>query len=213
MHSATGPSFPHISAVARLASQAVPGLQTSSSISTSQEMSPNTENAQDMKPLVNNTTPSMRPVGGAVANVRILNDAAQARQVLANMGGTPMLSNMMSSGMTSLVPSAQIVMSSGPSAVALITGSLSIPAATSQMAQIGMGMNQHMMSGGCTPGLPPGMSQPMQPGTEPVGVNGSVVNIPMNQQTSSTMPPSRPKHIKFWEVTYALLLLLIYWLK
>ncbi|KAL1564929.1 phytochrome and flowering time regulatory protein [Salvia divinorum] len=214
------------------------------------EMTPNTENDQDMKPLVNNTTPSLRPVGGAAANVRILNDVAQARQVLANgtsiglpyMGGTPMLSNMVSSGMTSSVPSAQIVMSSGSSAVASITGSLPIPAATvpgnsslgmsqplsnlqtsgsnsmgqtlpsmsqgnvptTQMTQTGTGMNQNMMNSDGTPGMPsvhgsmmptPGMSQPMQP----VGVNGSAVNMPINQQTSSTMPPSQPKYIKFWE--------------
>ncbi|XP_042059102.1 mediator of RNA polymerase II transcription subunit 25-like isoform X1 [Salvia splendens] len=216
----TGPaplmSGPLPSAVAKPASQAVASLQTSSPISTSQEMAPNTENAQDMKPLVNNTTPSLPPVGGAAANVRILNDVAQASQVLANgtsialpsMGGTPMLPNMMSSGMTSSVPSAQIVMSSGPSAVASITRSLPIPAATTQMAQIGMGMNQNMMSDGGTSGIPsgndsmmptPGMSQPMQPGMEPVGVNGSVVNMPINQQTSSTMPPSLPIQVKFWE--------------
>ncbi|XP_047946516.1 mediator of RNA polymerase II transcription subunit 25-like isoform X2 [Salvia hispanica] len=190
----TGPaplmSGPLPSAIAKPASQTVASLQTSSPISTSQEMAPNTENAQDMKPLANNTMPSLHPVGGAEANVRILNDVAQASQVLANgtsialpsMGGTPMLSNMMSNGMTSSVPSAQIVMSSGPSAVASITQSLPTPAATKQMAQIGTGM-----------------SQPMQPGMEPVGVNGSVVNMPINQQTSSTMPPSQPIQVIFWE--------------
>ncbi|XP_057765700.1 mediator of RNA polymerase II transcription subunit 25 [Salvia miltiorrhiza] len=267
--SATGPAFPHNSSVARPASQAVASLQTSSPISTSQEMTPNNENAQDMKPLVNNMAPTLRPVGGAAANVRILNDVAQARQVLANgtsiglpsMGGTPMLSNMMSSGMASSVPPAQTLMSSGSSVVATITGSLPIPATaqvapnsgsapftstaatvpgnsslgmsqplsnlqvsgsmgqtlpgmsqgnlpTTQMAQTGTGMNQNMMSAGGASGMSsgngnmmptPGMSQPMQPGMQPVGVNGSSVNMPMNQQTSSAMPSAQSKYVKVWE--------------
>ncbi|KAL1551234.1 Mediator of RNA polymerase II transcription subunit 25 [Salvia divinorum] len=267
--SATGPAFPHISSVARPASQAVASLQTSSPLSTSQEMIPNNENAQDMKPIVNNMTPSLRPVGGAAANVRILNDVAQARQVLANgtsiglpsMGGTPMLSNMMSSGMATSVPPAPTVMPSGSSVVATITGSLPIPATaqvapnsgsapftstaatvpgnsslgmsqplsniqasgsmgqtlpsmsrgnlpTTQMVQTGTGMNQNVMSGGVTSGMPsangsmmptPGMSQPMQQGMQPVGVNGGAVNMPMNQQTSSAMPSAQSKYIKVWE--------------
>ncbi|KAG6426140.1 hypothetical protein SASPL_110356 [Salvia splendens] len=267
--SATGPAFPQISSVARPASQAVASLPTSSPISTSQEMILNNENAQDMKPIVNNMVPTSRPVGGAAANVRILNDVAQARQVLASgasiglssMGGTPMLSNMMSSGMTTSVPPAQTVMSSGSSVVATVTGSLPIPATaqvapnsgsapftstaatvpgnssigmsqplsniqvsgsmgqtlpsmsrgnlpTTQMVQTGTGMNQNMMSGGVTSGIPsangsmmptPGMSQPMQPGMQSVGVNGAAVNMPMNQQTSSAMPSAQSKYIKVWE--------------
>lgn len=239
-------------------------------------MTPNNENAPDMKPLVNNMTPSLRPVGAAAVNVRILNDVAQARQVLANgtsiglpsMGGSPMLSNMMSSGMASSVPPAQTVMSSGSSAVATITGSLPIPATaqvapnsgsapftstaatvpgnsslgmsqplsniqvsgsmgqtlsgmsqgnlpSSQMVQTGTGMNQNIMTGGGTASMPsgngtmmptPGMSQPMQPGMQPVGVNG---NMPMNQQTSSAMPSAQSKYVKVWEVTDFVLNLLV----
>ncbi|KAH6771383.1 phytochrome and flowering time regulatory protein [Perilla frutescens var. hirtella] len=267
--SATGPAFPHIPSVPRAASQAVASLQTSSPISTSQEMTPNNENAQDMKPLVNNMTPPLRPAGAA-ANVRILNDVAQARQALAggtsiglpSMGGTPMLSNMISSGMASSVPPAQTVISSGSSGVASIAGSLPIPA-TGQVApnsasasftsaastvtgnsSLGMsqplsnlqvsgsmgqtltGMSQgnlpttqmvptgtgNMMSGPGTTGMPsgngtmmptPGMSQPMQPGMQPVGVNGnsSVANMsmPMNQQTSSAMQSAQSKYVKVWE--------------
>ncbi|KAL0380740.1 UNVERIFIED_CONTAM: Mediator of RNA polymerase II transcription subunit [Sesamum angustifolium] len=101
----------------------------------------NNENLHDMKPQVTSMTPSLRPVG-APANVRILNDVAQARQALAggtsiglpSMGGTPMLSNMISSGMASSVPPAQTVISSGSSGVAPIAGSLPIPA-SGQVAQ------------------------------------------------------------------------------
>lgn len=232
-------------------------------------MPPSTENPQDMKPLVNNMTPSLRPVGGAAANVRILNDVAvaQARQALAggtsiglpSMGPTPMLSNMISSGVVSSVPP-QTVLSSGSSGVASISGSLPIPATgpvppnsgpapftstassmpgnaslgmsqplnniqvsgsmgqplsnlpTTQMVQTGTGMNQNMTSGPGTSGMPsgngammptPGMSQPMQPGMQPVvGVNGnnSVGNMPMNQQSSSAMQSAQSKYVKVWEV-------------
>lgn len=269
MPSATGPTFPHISSAPRPATQPVPSLQTSSPISTSQEMPPSIENPQDMKPLVNNMTPSVRPIGSAAANVRILNDVAvaQARQALAggtsiglpSMGPTPMLSNMISSGMASSVPP-QTVLSSGSSGVASISGSLPIPATgpiapnsgpapftstassmpgnaslgmsqplnnmqvsgsmgqplsnlpTTQMVQPGTGMNQNMMSGPGTSGMPsgngammptPGMSQPMQSGMQPVvGVNGnsSVGNMPMNQQSSSAMQSAQSKYVKVWEV-------------
>ncbi|KAI3452999.1 hypothetical protein Pfo_009662 [Paulownia fortunei] len=261
--SVTGPAFPHISSVPRPASQAVPSLQTSSPISTSQDMIPNNENVPDMKPLVNNVTPSLRPV----ANVRILNDVAQARQALAggtsiglnSMGGTPMLSNMISSGMTSSISPAQTVISSGQSGVTSITGPLPIsttgqvvqnsaPASfisavsnvsgnsslamaqplsnlqgsvsqgqtvpvmsqanlpVTQMVQVGMSMNQNMMSGSGASGtgamIPtPGMSLQGQPGMQSVGVNSnnSVTNIPLSQQTSSTIQSAQSKYVKVWE--------------
>ncbi|KAL0463631.1 UNVERIFIED_CONTAM: Mediator of RNA polymerase II transcription subunit [Sesamum latifolium] len=271
--SGTGPAFPSISSVPRAASQPVPTLQTSSPISTSQEMVSNNENVHDMKPQVTSMTPSLRPVG-APANVRILNDVAQARQALAggtsiglpSMGGTPMLSNMISSGMASSVPPAQTVISSGSSGVASIAGSLPIPASgqvaqnsssasftstaptvtgtsslgmsqplsnlqvsgslgqtlpgmgqgnlpVTQMVQTGMSTNQNMMSGTGTTGMPsgngnmmptPGMSQQIQPGMQPVGVNSnnSVTNMPLNQQTSSTIQPAQSKYVKVWRGTY-----------
>ncbi|KAI3467128.1 hypothetical protein Pfo_023791 [Paulownia fortunei] len=226
--SATGPAFPPISSVPRAASQAIPSLQTSSPISTSQEMIPN--------------------------NVRILNDVA-LRQALAggtsiglpSMGGTPMLSNMISSGMASSVPPAQTVISSGSSGVTSIVGSLPIPATgqvaqnsasapftssastvtgnsslcmsqslsnlqasvsmgqthpgmsqgnlpVTQMVQTGMSMNQTMIP-------TPGMSQQIQPGMQPVGVNSnnSVTHMPLNQQTSSTIQTAQSKYVKVWE--------------
>lgn len=234
MTSTPVPAFPHISSVARPASQPVPTLQTSSPISTPQEMIPNNENIQDMKPVVNNLTPSLRPVSAAAANVRILNDVAQAR----------MLSNVISSGMASSVPPAQTVISSA--AVTSNAGSLPIPAtgqnsapasftstastgtvnpsvvlsqpmsnlqvsvgmgqplpgmtqgnlpATQMVQQTGMSMNQKMMP-------TPGMSQQIQPGMQPVGVNGnnSVTNMPLNQQSSSTIQSAQSKYIKVWEV-------------
>ncbi|XP_059282455.1 mediator of RNA polymerase II transcription subunit 25-like isoform X2 [Lycium ferocissimum] len=129
--SMSGPAFQHIPSV-RPAVQPVPSLQTSSPLSVSQEMASHTENVQEMKPIVSGMTQSLRPIAAAAANVRILNDVAQARQALAggtsiglqSMGGTPMLSSMISSGMASSVPASQTVLSSGQSGVTTITGSV-----------------------------------------------------------------------------------------
>lgn len=277
MTSIAGPAFPHISSVPRTAAQAVPSLPTSSPISASQEMISNNENVQEMKPLVSNVTQPLRPVGVAAANVRILNDVAQARQVLAggtsiglpSMGGTPMLSSMISNGMPSSVPPVQTVISSGPPGVASVAGSLpmtgtgqvaqnSVPASftastasnmpgnlnigmsqpmsnlqgsvnmgqtvsgmsqgnlpVTQMVQGGIGMNQNLMNGSGASGMPtgtgtgtgtmiptPGMSQQIQPGLQPVGVNNnnSAANMPLNQQTSSTVNSAQSKYVKVWEV-------------
>ncbi|CAH9104648.1 unnamed protein product [Cuscuta epithymum] len=113
------PTFPHVPSVARGTSQHVPNLQTSSPISVPQE---NNETLQDTKPMVGHgVSQPVRPSGGAsAANVRILNDVAvaQARQALSGVtslaGGTPMLSNVISSGMASSISTAQMVTSSGP---------------------------------------------------------------------------------------------------
>ncbi|XP_075085760.1 mediator of RNA polymerase II transcription subunit 25 [Nicotiana tabacum] len=129
--SMNGPAFSHIPSV-RPALQPVPSLQTSSPLSVSQEMASHNENVQEMKPVVSGMTQSLRPVAAAAANVRILNDVAQARQAIAgatsiglqSMGGTPMLSSMISSGMASSVPSAQTVFSSGQSGVTTVSGSV-----------------------------------------------------------------------------------------
>nr|GMD35117.1 mediator of RNA polymerase II transcription subunit 25-like [Ipomoea batatas] len=122
------------SAVPRATSQQpVQNLQTSSPISVSQEMIANNENLQETKPMVvHGMGQSVRPVGAAAANVRILNDVAQARQALAggtsiglsSMGGTPMLSNMISSGMASSVSAAQSVISSSQPGVTSMTSSM-----------------------------------------------------------------------------------------
>ncbi|KAL3501666.1 hypothetical protein ACH5RR_036115 [Cinchona calisaya] len=137
-----GPTFPHIPSVPRAASQAISNLQTSSPISASQDMVSTTENVQEVKPMVSGVAQPLRPVGAAAANVRILNDVAQVRQALAggtsmglqSMGGTPMLSNIISSGMTSSVPAAQTILSSGQSGVASVAGSLPL-AGNAQVAQ------------------------------------------------------------------------------
>nr|GMD13575.1 mediator of RNA polymerase II transcription subunit 25-like [Ipomoea batatas] len=129
-----GPTFTHVPAVPRATSQQpVQNLQTSSPISVSQEMIANNENLQETKPMVvHGMGQSVRPVGAAAANVRILNDVAQARQALAggtsiglsSMGGTPMLSNMISSGMASSVSAAQSVISSSQPGVTSMTSSM-----------------------------------------------------------------------------------------
>ncbi|XP_042964089.1 mediator of RNA polymerase II transcription subunit 25-like isoform X2 [Carya illinoinensis] len=135
----SGPGFSHIPSVARAASQGVPSLQTSSPSSTSQEMITNNDNVQDLKPIVSGVTQPLRPVGPAPANVNILNNLSQARQVmnsaalsggssigLQSMGQTPIsmhMSNMISSGMATSVPAAQNVLSSGQSGMPSISGS------------------------------------------------------------------------------------------
>lgn len=127
----SGPGYTHVSSVPRAASQGVPTLQTSSPLSAPQEMIPTTETVQDLKPMVTGLTQSLRPMGPAAANVSILNNLSQARQVmnsaalaggtsigLQSMGGTHMamhMSNMISSGMVSSVPPTQTVLSSGQS--------------------------------------------------------------------------------------------------
>ncbi|XP_062159533.1 mediator of RNA polymerase II transcription subunit 25 isoform X2 [Alnus glutinosa] len=143
-----GPAFSHIPSVARAASQAV--QQTSSPSSASQEMITNNDNVQDLKPIVSGMPQSVRPVGPAPANVNILNNLSQARQVmnsaaltggtsigLQSMGQTPIsmhMSNMISSGMTSSVPASQNVFSSGQSGNTSISGS-GAHTGTGQVAQ------------------------------------------------------------------------------
>lgn len=146
----SGPAYSHVSSVPRAASQAVPSLQTSSPLSTSQEMISSNESVPDLKPMVSSMTQSLRPVGPAAVNVSILNNLSQARQVmnsaalaggssigLQSMGGTPMamhMSNMISSGMASSVPATQTVLSSGQSGITSMTGSGTL-AGTAQVTQ------------------------------------------------------------------------------
>ncbi|CAI9768086.1 unnamed protein product [Fraxinus pennsylvanica] len=206
--SIVGPAFPHISSVPRTAPQAVPSLPTSPPVSTSQEMISNNENVQEMKPLVSNVTQPLRPAGGAAANVRILNDVAQARQGLPSMGGTPMLSNMISNGMASSVPPAQTVIPSGPLGAASVAGSLpmtgigqvaqnSAPAsfttstASNMPGNPNIGLSQPMsnLQGSVNMGqMVPGMSQGNLPVTQMVQ-SGIVMNQSlMNGSGASGMP-------------------------
>lgn len=152
----SGPAFPHNSSVPRAnsTSQGVPSLQTSSPPSVSQDIIANNENAQDTKPTVSMLQP-LRPGNPAQANVNILNNLSQARQVMnsaALSGGTSMglpsigqtpvamhMSNMISSGVTSSVPPAQNVFSSGQSGITSITssGPLTGPAPVGQNSGLG----------------------------------------------------------------------------
>ncbi|KAL5553490.1 hypothetical protein UlMin_040891 [Ulmus minor] len=264
----SGPTFSHIPAVARAASQGVPSLQTSSPPSASQEMITNNDNAPELKPIVNGVSQSMRPVGPPPANVNILNNLSAARQVMhsaalagaTSIGLQPMavhVSNMISSGMASSTP-AQNVLPSSQSVVTSMGGSGPLPqvsqnpsltpfsAATSnvsgnsnigmsqpisnlqggvsmgqsvpgmsqgnlsagQMGQSGISMNQNMM-GGLGPSVPssgngtmiptPGMSQPLQSGVQPLGVNNNTAaNIPLSQQASNAQA-GQSKYVKVWE--------------
>ncbi|XP_061375090.1 mediator of RNA polymerase II transcription subunit 25 [Gastrolobium bilobum] len=152
----SGPTFPHNSSVPRATGngQGVSSLQTSSPSSASQDIMTSNENAQDTKPIVSMLQPS-RPVNPAQANVNILNTLSHSRQVmnsaalsggtsmgLQSMGQTPVamhMSNMISSGMTSSVPAAQSVFSSGQSGITSITssGPLTVPAQVGQNSGLG----------------------------------------------------------------------------
>ena len=111
-----GSAYSQLSSISNVVSQGVPSLQTSSPSPTSQEMNASSEMVQEHKPSLN-TQQSIRPVGSAPANVSILNNLSQHRQMvnsasiagassigLQTMGGSSMavhMSNMISSGMAS----------------------------------------------------------------------------------------------------------------
>ncbi|KAG6757798.1 hypothetical protein POTOM_038123 [Populus tomentosa] len=152
---ANGPNFPHNHAVPRPASQVVPILQTSSPSTTTQDMATSGDDVQDLKPNVSVMTQSARPGPPAAANVSILNNISQARQVMNSAGlsgGTSLglssinqtsvamhMSNMISSGMASSVPAAQTVFSSGQPGVSSITGSGTLTGTTQIGPNSGLG--------------------------------------------------------------------------
>ncbi|KAL6538920.1 hypothetical protein OROMI_025246 [Orobanche minor] len=191
----TGPSFPQMPLVPRPTSQPVPTLQTSSPLSTSQETIPNNENAQDMKSLA----PALRPAGGAPANVRILNDVAQARQVLAggtslglpSINGTPIqLSNVISSGLVSSIPPpAQSIMSAVSSGPTTIVGPTTGPTNSS----IGVSQPLSNLQGGVSMGgqTGPNISQGGLSGSQMVqmGVGMNNPNMMSGAGITSGMPP------------------------
>lgn len=129
------PSFPHIPSVARPATQAIPTIQTSSASSVSQDMVTNSENAPDIKPVVGGMTPPLRagPPGGA--NVNLLNNLSQVRQVMSSaalagaassVGQSAVamhMSNMISTGMATSLPPSQTVFSSGQQGITSMAGS------------------------------------------------------------------------------------------
>lgn len=210
-----GPTY-----VPRPASQGVPSLQTSSPPSTTQEMITNGDCVPEVKPLVGGMSQPLRPMAPAAANVNILNNLSQARQVMNNaaltggtsiglqsMGQTPMamhMSNMISSGMASSVPASQPVFSSGQSGITSIAGSGTLTG-TSQVPQ-NSGLNSFTtatsnMSGNSNPGI----SQPMGtlqgsasvgqpvPGMSQVNHSGGQMvqnGIGMNQNVMSGLGPS-----------------------
>ncbi|CAH2033927.1 unnamed protein product [Thlaspi arvense] len=128
-------TFPHIPSVARPATQAIPSIQTSSASPVSQEMVTNAENAPDVKPVVSGMTPPLRtgPPGGA--NVNLLNNLSQVRQVMssaalagaassAGQSAVAMhMSNMISTGMATSLPPSQTVFSSGQQGITSVAGS------------------------------------------------------------------------------------------
>lgn len=207
----SGPAYPHVSSVPRAASQGVPTLQTSSPLSAPQEMIPTTETVPDLKPPVTGLSQPLRPLGPAAANVSILNNLSQARQVmnsaalaggtsigLQSMGGTHMamhMSNMISSGMVSSVPPTQTVLSSGQSGMTSIAASgqpgMTSMAGTGALAgnaQVALNTNSGSFasaSSNLSGNSNLGMSQPM--GNTQGGVNmGQSVPVVSQANISST---------------------------
>ncbi|KAL5078773.1 hypothetical protein RYX36_007194 [Vicia faba] len=188
----TGSGFHHNSSVARPTStgQGVPSLQTSSPSSVSQDIMTSNENAQDTKPIVSMLQP--RPVNQAQANVNILNNLSQARQVmnsaalsggtsmgLPSMGQTPVaihMSNMISSGTTSSGPTSQNVFSSGPP---VITSSGSLTAS----AQVGQ--NSGLAS---LPSATSNLSSSPNNGISQPSTNNLQGAVSMGQQVSGMNP-------------------------
>lgn len=130
------PSFPNIPSVARPATQAIPSIQTSSASPVSQDMVTKAENAPDIKPVVvGGMTPPLRagPPGGA--NVNLLNNLSQVRQVMSSaalagaassVGQSAVamhMSNMISTGMATSLPPSQTVFSSGQQGITSMAGS------------------------------------------------------------------------------------------
>lgn len=144
----SGPPFSHLPSHG--ASQGVPSLQTSSPSATSQEMITSGDSVQEFKPIVSGMPQPLRPAGPAAANVSILNNLSQARQVMSSasltggssmglptMGGMAMhMSNMISSGMSSsALPAAQTVLSSGQSGITTGSGAIVGPGGPGQVTQ------------------------------------------------------------------------------
>lgn len=201
--------------------QTVSGLQNPS-IPVSQETFPTGDSVQEVKPVVSSMALPMRPMG--LANVKILNDISQARQVmnsasltgassigLPSMGQTPVamhMSNMISSGMTSSIPTGQGVFSAGqpgiPSMGGLggMTGSAPViqNSATGSINAVSSNMSGNAISGLSQPlgsnfqggvtmsqsvsGITQGNASSPQMGQNGVGMNQMV-----NGLGSSTVPP------------------------
>uniref|UniRef100_M4E7I2 Mediator of RNA polymerase II transcription subunit 25 n=1 Tax=Brassica campestris TaxID=3711 RepID=M4E7I2_BRACM len=162
------PTFPHIPSVARPATQAIPSVQTSSASPVSQEMVTKAENAPDIKPVVGGMTPQLRtgPPGGA--NVNLLNNLSQVRQVMSSaaLAGASSsgqsavamhMSNMISTGMATSLPPSQTAFSSGQQGNTSMAGSGAL-AGTEQAGQSPAPNNA--FSPQTTSNL--GVSQPMQ---------------------------------------------------
>lgn len=210
----SGPTFPHHPSVPRAAAQGVPSLQTSSPSSAPQEMITNNDNVTDSKPNVSSISQSLRPVAPPPANVNILNNLSQARQVMNNaaltggtsmglqsMGQTPMamhVSNMISSGMTSSMPTAQ---TGTLSQVSQNTGLSSFTSANSNVSgnsNIGISQPMNNVQGGVSIGQSvPSMSQTNLSGAQMVqsgiGMNQNMMNglgQPVASSGTGTMIPT-----------------------
>ncbi|KAF6137461.1 hypothetical protein GIB67_009937 [Kingdonia uniflora] len=79
-----GPLSSHPLSSSHNGSQGATSLKTSSPSSTSQEMITSGDNSQEFKPILNVMSHSTCPLGSATANVSILNNLSQARQVMSS---------------------------------------------------------------------------------------------------------------------------------
>lgn len=186
----SGPGYPHLQPMSNVSSQGVPSLQTSSPSPTSQEMTVTSEAIQEHKPLVNPMLQTVRPVGAAQANVNILNNLSQHRQVmnsasitganpigLQTIGGTPMamhVSNMISSGMAS----------SGVPGITSVSGSGALMPTTQVAQNVALGSftsANSLVSGNSNMGISPALTNLQSS----IGISQSVQGMGQGNLTQS----------------------------
>ncbi|XP_008791235.2 mediator of RNA polymerase II transcription subunit 25 [Phoenix dactylifera] len=207
----SGPAFPHMQSISNVATQGVGNLQNSAPSPTSQEMGANSDGVQEIKPLINPISQSLRPVGPTPANVSILNNLSQHRQMMTSasiagassiglqtMGATPMamhMSNMISTGMVSSAMSGiTSVAGSGPlmatAQVAQNSALGSFASATSNMSgnsNIGISPALANLQGNIGMGTSvPGVGQGNLASSTQIGQGG----ISMNQNTMNNLGPT-----------------------
>ncbi|KAL9667033.1 hypothetical protein QQ045_001378 [Rhodiola kirilowii] len=153
--------------------QTVSSLQNPS-IPVSQVMNGSGDGVQEVKPVVSGMSLPMRPTG--LANVKILNEISQARQVmnsasltgassigLPSMGQTPVamhMSNMISSGMSSSIPTGQSVFSAGQPGITTMEG-LGSMAGSAPIIQNNASGSINSVASNASGNANPGVSQPL----------------------------------------------------
>ncbi|EXC06056.1 hypothetical protein L484_009967 [Morus notabilis] len=150
-----------------------------------------------------NTLPSGQPAITSLPGSGPLTQVTQTPGLSTFSAATSNVSGNSNIGVSQPMNNLQGGVSMGQSVPTMSQGNIS----GAQMVQTGMGMNQNMISGlgqsvvssGTGTMMPtPGMSQQVQSGMQPLGVNNnSAASIPMSQQASTA--PQASKYVKVWE--------------